>query len=293
LGLRRRHIEVYSSGVDEGLQLVGSDANASLSWTGLRVPTLPTPDDSPESRYLFNLASFHVAQNARARLVGWRLAWTIGTKVSIARAGGAPPLTRVFEQEVVSPFWRFPDGNVSFHLQHLNQDQMEGQQFRPSPGAIVPPLRDVAFRMSDSPALLAESITVPAGDGFYVDLTAYAPPNRGRPLGVPLNCNLAVVHDLRTNWRSHGGWYSLDVPVDGPATISLQASVKQTNPASAIRAAETTFVSTGIVPDPCCGVGHRSFFNGGLPPEEQFLLNFPAAAIIWRVAGSLIFALDE
>jgi hypothetical protein len=256
---RRRQFEVASAGIDEAFQLIGGDPYLGISNVGLRVPTLATSDQ--QKRYLFNTASFNIADGAKARVRGYRQMWTLGASVA-GDAGGK----RFIEQEVLSPFFHLPDGNVSWHLRVIGDGEI------PRPGTGPNDLRDFMFRMSDNPALLYETATV--ASPFYVNLTAYTPPNRGRPWGTIINSEQGTFLDQRAFWRDDHSWDSLDIPVDGPATIALFASVRQSNP-------QTRMAITPPAP----------FFPGGLSSEEQFLLNFPGA-IIWRVAGALVVELD-
>jgi hypothetical protein len=268
---RKRHIEIASAGIDEELQALGGDPYQGLSNLGLRVPYLPSP--GPEVRYLFNLASFTLAEGQLARVVGFRMFWTLG--VRIGEAGGP---YRFVEQPVSQPAFHLPDGNVSWHMRRIAHNEIP----IPNSGPVQPPLRGMAYRMSDTPALLYNQAT-PAGT-FYVNLRAYTPPNLGKPWGTSLQNNLGTFYDQKTQWNEHGAWHAMNVPVDGPCTVSFMASVLQTN-------AETRLALTPP----------STFYPGGLSSEEQFLLNFPyvasgagtsTGAIIWRVAGALIVELD-
>jgi hypothetical protein len=272
---RRRHFEVWSSGIDEMLQGVGGDPYRGLSNLGLRVPFRPTFD--PDSRYLFNLASFSLAEGAKARIVGYRQFWSLG-----ARIGPVGGPFRFVEQPVTQPNFHLPDGNVSWHMHRIGHHEVSKQR------RLVPPadyfnthkeLRSTAWRMSNNPALLFEQWT-PSGS-FYVNLTSYTAPNKGRPWGASLQNNFGTFYDQKTDWTEHGAWHALDVPVDGPCTVAFQASVLQTDPTSRV-----------LLPVP------NPFFPNGLSDEEQFLLNFPfiegqsTGAVIWRVAGALAVELD-
>ena len=260
---RQRRIEIATTGIDEAFQLIGADPYRGISNVGLRVPTLPTTD--PDKRYLFNLASFNIADGAKARIIGWRELWTLG----FDQVGVETGTHRFGEQVVRDPMFHLQDGNVSWHLRIIGP----GEVPIPNLGPIDPPARDLIFRMGDNPGLLFEKVVL--ASPFYVNLSAYTPPNKGRPWGTPLQNDMATMIDTRTQWRTHGAWHhSLDVPVDGPATVAFFASVRQSNPATRIPL---------VVPSP--------FFPNGLSEEEQFLLNFPGA-IIWRVAGALVVELD-
>jgi hypothetical protein len=263
--LNSKRIEIASAGIDEFKQLLAGDPYGDPTSVGLRVPTLATPDF--RHRYLFNACSFSIGEGARARIVGWRQLVTLGFVQS-----GDPP--RLVEQVVTSPVFCFADGNVSWHLRQLGGPNGQGLPPRtPAPND----LRNFNFRFIETPALLYENATLPAGNPFYVHLTDYTPPNSGQPWGYPLSAgHQGTFYDLRTPWETHGAWNSLDVELDGPATVALFISVGQTNPGREGRVALTP-------PSP--------LFPNGLSDEEQFLLNFPSA-IYWRVGGSLIVEVD-
>jgi hypothetical protein len=259
---RRRSLEVFSSGIDEAFQSVGSDPFLGTSNFGLRVPYMATP--LPTQRYLFNLASYTLADGQQARIRGYRQFWSLGVKLG----EGSGPFT-IIEQPVEQPGFYLPDGNVSWHMRRLGP----GEVPVPNQGPITPPLRSLSFRMSENPSLLYETIT-PSGS-FYVNLTSYTPPNLGRPWGTSLQNNLGTMLDQRTEWRTHGAWHSMDTPVVGPCTIAFFASVLQTNAA----AREALPLPTDI---------------NGLSDEWSFVINFPfilgesTGALIWRVAGAFI-----
>jgi hypothetical protein len=266
----KRIIEISSSGPDEFLQLIGGDPFEGSSAVGLRVPTvaLPYVAGTANNRYLFNGCAFSIGEGAKARILGYRQLVTIGQ----ADAGsGESPQPRFVEQEITSPVFRFPDGNVWMGLRYTGGPN--GQQIPPqSPPPYLPPY-GTSFRFGMGSSLLYESITLPANDSFYVDLLSYTPPNAGRPWGQPVQSGCDWL-SLQTPWRTHGAWHALDIDVEGPDTIAVFISVLQSNPDTRQSLA---------VPSP--------FFPGGLSPEEQFLLNYPNA-VYWRVGASLIVELS-
>lgn len=265
--MRPRQFESATTGFDDGLQLIGGDPMRGTSSVGLRVPSLPTPATQAGllDRYLNLLAIFSVGESACVRIRGFRQLVTIGTRIATTVEGTTT--FRDVEQLVTSPFWRFPDGNISWHLHLLGPPNAQGL-----PTAIAPAVDLPSFKllMAEGPALLYGPGQPPVGDGIYTDLGAYVAANGGRPPGVPIDAHLGTFYDLKTQWQTHGAWYSLDIPVRGPETIAFFASVRQTNPNT----------RTVIVPP-------NPFFPAGLSSEEQFLLNFPAAQY-WRVGGALI-----
>jgi hypothetical protein len=272
----RRRIEIPTTGIDEFFQIIGSDPFGSTSYVGLRVPTRPTAtlaDDNGTNifanRYLFTGAAYSVSDGSIGRIVGYRQLVTIGATQTVGEGSAAQ--VREVEQLVTSPFWHFADANVSFHLRRLGPPGSQGVPAN-TPGPTD--LRCFKFRRSDGPALLYETATVPLG--YYVNLTAYTPPNAGQPYGTPLSDgHQGTFYDQRTEWRTHGAWHSLDVEVEGPDTIVAFISVAQTDPAS-----RPVYTPPG------------TFFPNGLSDEEQFLLNNPTARY-WRVGFSLIVEVGD
>jgi hypothetical protein len=277
---RPRQVEIASSGFDEFLQLVGGDPFGGTNSVGLRVPTLATPALSAggaQLRYLFNLASFTVGHGACVRVRGYRQLATLG----YAQPQGSEEDASVYvvEQEITSPFWRFNDGNISWHIHVFG-----GPNASDVPKGTTAPFTDVvrdtvSYKRywADSPCLLYGPGSGIAPGGIYPNIATYIPPNNGKPWGSAIASHQGTFYDLRIPWRTHGAWDSLDIPVRGPATVAFFASVRQSNPMSRL----------SLTP-PFDG---KSVYTGGLSNEEQFLLNFPNA-IYWRVGGSLILELE-
>lgn len=295
----RRRFEIPSTGIDESLQLIGSDPFGGSSNVGLRVPFLSTAAVKAQNggslssnRYLFLAAVYGVPEGSVGRVVGWRQLLKLGVRLNFG-GGDTPNQFRVEEFLVTDPAFHFADASApTYHLYRLGPNPTRGFPLRtPSP---VPNLRSAAFRYSDQPALLFQKIAVPAADKFYVDLTAYKPPNGGRPWKTPLSdSHFGTIYDQRTPWRTSNGWYALQegVEVEGPDVIGLFISVAQTNPTSVARQLDANLKAA--LPTP--------FFPGGLAPETQFILNFPpgdvtggtsTGVMYWRVGGSLIVEID-
>lgn len=252
----RRVSEYESSGLDEFLQAIGGDPFGSGSSFGLRVPTLATPDKN--SRYLFLGASFSLGEGQCARIVGYRQFASLGFLLSP---------TRFIEQEIISPNFRLPDGNISWHLHRLGPPNNSGY-----PMTDPTPLDLNSFKRlwADGPCLLYNKYTIAAGNRLYPQLLSYQPPMLGRPWGTPLSAgNHGTFFDLRTQQRTHGAWRSLDCTVEGPDTIAFFISVKQ---------------STGIYPALTPSIG--------LPIEENFIGTFGTdeggRPQYWRVGVSLV-----
>lgn len=277
--IARRRIEIVSSGIDEYLQTQGSDPLGNISWPGVRVPGQATSafTNPQRSRYLFVLASFSLGERGRARIVGMRTSWTLGAVQTTVQG------PRVIEQLVTNPFFRLPDGNVSFHLRQSNPGEAvfpgntEGTVALATPPFVLPAMPNLVFKNSKEPALLFQAITYSAPTTFYPQgVLAYTPPNQGQPYGRPLTTGYGTFNDLRTQYASGNDWGSIDLPVEGPATFQLFASVRQSNPATR----------------PAVTLPLASYYSTGLSPEEAFLLNFPTA-IIWRVAGTLAVEMED
>jgi hypothetical protein len=256
-----RIVEYATTGFDEYLQGLSGDPYGGSSSFGLRVPTLATPDKS--RRYLFLLSTFSLSEGQRARILGYRQFSSIGVALNP---------TRFIEQEIISPNFRLPDGNISFHLQALGGPNAQG-----FPNYAATPLDLNSFKKgwATTPCLLYKSYSIPAGNRLYPQLTSYTPPNLGKPWGSPLPAGCqGTFYDQRTEWRTHGAWRSLDMEIEGPLTVGFFASVYQS---------AGTYVTADATPP-------------GLGVEEQFMSKFAGEVgepIYWRVAGSLVVELTN
>jgi len=173
------------------------------------------------------------------------------------------------EREVTTPFWKFVDGNISWHLRRI------GPLYQ-NTTATTKNSESMQFLYGQTPALLFQNL--PSDFGGYV------PPYGGQPPGNALIPDLATFHDIRFPWWSNQAWHGLDIEIEGPCDIALFASVLQTNP----------LTRTPLVIPP--GVPLRT-----LQPEDAFIATpanpadprqqiGPAPnAVYARVAGSLIF----
>jgi hypothetical protein len=259
----RRVIEIASSGVDEYLQGLSGDPYNGSSAVGLRVPALATPN--AQSRYLFLGSVFSIGEGVKARIRGYRQLVTLGKDVT--GEGGTP---RFVEQPVTTPTFRLQDGNWSFHLHRLGPPNAQGWPQVANP---ADNLRSFMFHWADGPALLYQNYTIDAGQAYYTKLTAYTPPNNGRPWGTALRSGQqGTFTDLRTPWLTHGAWHSLDEEFYGPDTIAMFISVRQTAGA-----------------EPPSGVTLSDLPNS--MPEEQFIAAFPGC-LIWRVGCSMIVEME-
>lgn len=270
----RRRVELVSQGIDEALQGLGGDPYGGTTSVGLRVPALVT--HGPQNRFLFMLCHFRLPEGINGWVRGFRQGWSLGEMLNVTQGPMLQQGPRVVEQWVTTPNFKLNNGNISWHMRLLGPDEPYG--LPPNPGEVFDPAtgpqQNLAFRDSEGPALLFN--TIASGTPFYTQMTAYTPPLGGKPPGEPLTGELDTFYDLKTHWDDAHDWHSLDVRIQGPCRVAFYASVQQSDPA--------TRVPILPVPNP--------FFDGGLEPEEQFLLNFPLAQI-WRVAGAFIVEIDD
>lgn len=282
---RRRVTEFGTTGVDEALQGLTSSpypTRGTPSYLGLRIPDAigGTP---ATNRYLFCLATF---STKGGRIRGIRQALTIGF-------GGGANIERPVKMWVVTPDFRFSDGNVSWHLVKEPSQRLVNQI--PTTDA-----QSWAYLQSQSPAMLYKTFTnsnvvpgtfVPTiGNGRPViydqGLTAYTPPD------VSTNWTgiggLGVFYDLRFPWHNANAWNAVDIPVDS-GWYSFYASVLQTNPGTR----QTLTYPTA----PTSGDANANLDFGAASPEEAFVGNWAAASgegvvnpgiRYWSIAGSLI-----
>lgn len=202
--MRRGRFSVSTVGFDPYLQGIGSDPQGSLSYTGLVVPATATT--SSQGRYLFQLARASFQNGDRVRLVGFKQYVDLAATYQVLDGD-----TTVFTLPVTSPLWRFPDGNISWHVM------------------IVPPgFRDTRSTTDTDSVVFRDN----KGGGsalLYETLGPYTPPNAGRPYGRPLpGCDLGNVHDLRYPWRDSQSERELNIPIPTPGDVVVYASVWQT-----------------------------------------------------------------
>lgn len=251
----RHTVEFSTVGFDPALQLIGSSPLHTGAYTGMVIPEAPST--STATRYLYALAGFVLSGAQRARIRGIRQLVTLGATVFQTQV--EPPIPINFypvEQPISTPTWRFPDGNISWHLLKMPP------QFRYVPSALNG--QGQLYLYAQQNALVFQS------------LAPYVAPWKGQlPAGGrPLVAGLGQFYDLRFPWESAQAWRSVDIPIEGPGTYVLWASVWQTDPSS-----RPTLGGAGTPP------------TLGLPPEENFILAtaaLGAAAIYKRIAGSLI-----
>ena len=273
-------LEVSTAGIDEALQNVSPQV-----WTGLRIPPVLASNALPSTqpRYLFTLCSVTFSEGIK--LIGLRQGLTIGMD---ANEGTAPE--RPIEQFVRTPTFKFPDGNVVWHLRLERQPQRVVQ---------TPPTdtQSWKFLQSDSPAMLYKTATFSAGNFdpatgaplFYnVGLTAYTAPSIEQFEGV---AGLGTFYDLRFPWQDSSSWRSfadgpdggIDIP--GGGRLSFYATVQQTNPATRVQPTKTmTTLSSSNLPEEAFIQDYQINAGGGIANA--------LGPIFWRVMGSMIVEKD-
>ena len=199
-----------------------------------------------------------------------------GDTVTGSTAGPANQYVSYVEKPIVTPRWRFPDGNISWHVMALQPNVPAPAFLSGLPagvsGTIGNQTPGFAFANAMTPAILG--LSSGASDA------PYTPANGGRPYGVPLTGDLGNMHDMRFPWDNAQSWhYSVDVSIPTPCDIALYCSVLQTN------------ISTRKLPKAPAdsSVGTAAWF-ATLTPEDRFMLANPDTSQYWRVAGSLVFA---
>ena len=242
----------------------GSDPYKGTNYTGIRVPNFAVVGGQPRYLMLLARASFNIGR--RVRLCGVRQYASIGgTQLT---GEGTTGYESFFEFPITSPMWRFPDGNISWHVMVMPPNSGESGAFlggvNASNVAGMPP--GYAWDLSHTPAILALTNTP--------DTVGYVGTNGGRPVGTPITPDLGNFHDMRFPWDSSQIWNdSVNIPITPPCDVAFFASVLQTDPTR--RNNPRAPSGTGIA---------------YLSPEDRFYLTFLSTAVYWRVSGSLIFA---
>lgn len=248
-------VEVVTACSDADSAGVGtSPYRGDFATTGIRVPVAAS---TPNNRYLFLLCSAVVAAKRAVRLLGLRTLVTMRAEYDDEQAG----TTFVFEKEVESPRWTFMDGNVSFHLKWQSMSE-ERRHF---------------YDAAQPPGTMASAWSGDAGLMYVPPLVGpipppYVPLGGGIPMGRDVDY-LGTWRDMRYPW--HRTSWNLNVPIVGPGTVRLYASVKQTDPAT--RPAMPIFVT----PD-----------TRGWRPEDAFLYSHRDAGPVYgHVAGAMLLDL--
>jgi hypothetical protein len=213
------------------------------------------------------------------KILGLRQGYTLGID---ANEGTLPE--RPIELFARTPTFRFPDGNISWHV--LVDRQPQRKVSIPSTDT-----QNWAFKQADSPAMLYQSFTnsnVVAATGapvFYMKgLTSYVPPDL--TASVESVAGLGNIHDLRFPWDSDRAWSAFGhggYEVTGKGRLCFYASVLQTNPNT--RGAPTMTMT--------------NLSSSGMP-EEAFIQDYTAVVaevgigpIFWRIMGSLLVEFEK
>lgn len=269
-GLSAKHwqcqtrVELVSASVDDDLEGVGaSPVPGDFSSTGVTVPTAPTVDQ--QHRYLIRLCGAEIPGGAGLIVRGLRQAVLLRADYPLEDEQGNYAGTFSFFKEQTSEWWRFIDGNVSFHLKWTQQVQSKRH--------IVDPLQRAGLSPStfgvDSAVLYVPTGADPLGP-------PYTPPGAGIPPGRDVDF-LGTLRELRYPWGNTD--WSLHVPVIGPGKVTLYASVYQTDPDTRLKPPQLVPPAPFTDPVLC-----------GMRPEDQFLMQHPTCRYA-RVAGALLLDL--
>jgi hypothetical protein len=256
-------VELVSVAGDVDLLGLGSSPyTGDTAYTGIRIPSAPTTNQL--GRYFFRLCGIEIPSGKAIVVRGIRQYLEIGAYWS------APPLPSVPQDsppnyplmlEVVSPFWHFSDGNVSWHLRHHDN--------------IFAFFNDANQLPNTSPTLRGLDTAM-----LYNRLAPYAPAAGGVPPPKPVD-TLGTLHEIRYPWDNTD--WSLATVVSGPGLVVLYASVKQTDPIA--RPQVPLIVDTGALrPEDRFLIATR---------DPRFPLSEPGeTAIYQRIAGAVTVELN-
>lgn len=198
-------VEIASAASDEDATAVGTTPwSGDRSSTGLHIP--PAPTTAQTNRYLFRLCGVEIPVGYSILIKGLR---QVATLRSTEEINGQP---RILEREIVSPLWRFQDGNISWHL------RLQTQQFAPT-------VFDPAQIAGTSPDMRA----LDSGLLYRPPLVPYVALGAGQPPGVSVG-DLGTWRDIRYPW-DESKW-TLSELVRGPGAVVFYASVHQPDPAN-------------------------------------------------------------
>lgn len=265
----RKRIFVSTQGPDSSLLLVGGPEPGSDGNVGLILDAQPTT--TRQTRIMVRLASVFVPQRTRGIVVDISQLLTICATVDssetqplLQRNGDPPTSLLLFEKQVVTPMWKFPDGNVSWHLRRCPADQQIGN------------LKQNAGRGYCSELYQCEpDILV---NNLPAELGGYIPPCAGIIPGEPIS-DFGTWRDMRFPYRRARSHEPLGIEVVGPCIICLYASVWQTDPATRL------YPGSGI---------EQEMLNpiSGLEPEDQFWVNNYLTARYYRIGAELTVDLE-
>lgn len=251
--------ETPTVGLDPALQTLTTNPY----HVGLIIPGAPPASGQP---FMYLLAKASAPAGMRLRVRGLRQLITMVAPIPIA--GGIPP-NYLLEKEIRSPYWHFQD--VPPPLWALRR---------------IPPVRGsassatalngdgLAFRMTDSPALLFENAAS--------DIGGYTTPYGGQIPGKPLAQGLTSFTDLRFNWRDDDAFQSVDCAYDGPVDVGFFALVQQTKS------------THPLLPPPSPAF---QFSSQNIPDEDGFVANVAASysgalTVYYRIAGAIVWEVE-
>lgn len=199
-------LESSTVGVDARYAGIGSSP-----YGGQAVPYLPvpaSPSSSAKRAYLCLASSVLIPEHCNAWLIGF-----VPTAIIGLRLRENPESEEIgYDQTVLDPYWRFPDGFVT---SFLRWQAGSGRQ------------RQVA----NGPPNFSNQIQQTTPAWLYRSLDGYKPLNGGLPPGEPLP-GLSTIYDLRPRWAQDlGSAEGLRLPTGG--RLSAYMSVKQTDPGRA------------------------------------------------------------
>lgn len=269
----QRRVIVSTAATDARRTLVGSSpVLGDATATGIVLPPFATSHQS--GRTMVRLATVDVPDRHVARVldIGQLLTLAACWAVDPEQLPATDPIPQGAEsmafpsfhaeRPVVTPWWSFSDGNVSWHLRVFSTTRMQSDIDSStatdgfSPGLYGTGGPAIMYRPDSPPLPFPVSAIVPPGDGALP--------------GVPFG-DLGVWRDTRYHWDRDCSAQVPDLVAKGPCVIAMYASVHQTNPALRLRPA--AWMDPAMVQS--------------LVPEDQFLISFPNTARYYRIAGRM------
>jgi len=237
----------------------GSPARGDMGQTGVVVP--PEATTGQDNRYLFRLAVVTIPSGSAIAIRGLMQAATIRalvtTTATISGATVTGP-TIPFEQDITSPFWHLPFGNISWHLRHKQTKAAAD-------------VHDPAQVAGTSPKIDGMDATL-----FYAQLFPYVTLRGGIPPGKAIG-DLGTFRDIRFPWGTMD--FGLSHFVMGPGQVALYASVFQ--PDRSVWTLTGAGGATGQV-----AITAR---DGWREEDKFFASNGPSNVVYGRVAGAIIY----
>jgi len=187
---------------------IGTDPIGGVGVAYLPVPSDPTIE--PNNRYFGHLSTVYVPDFFVGQLVGLRQSIVIGTE----RRANPESEVVYTEQEQLSPFWSFPDGNVTWFVTW-------------TPGRPRQPLVQQPGQPAEN---FSNEIYITHAAWLAKRVSPYLPLNGGMPPGQSV-AQFDVLTSLLFQYRTQGFSFYEGSPHVGPGRFDLYVSVRQTNPA--------------------------------------------------------------